>query len=152
MRTCKVCGKEKPLESFPISDRQMGYRRRDCHDCYKARHRAYYDSRGYEYRERIGRTYAARRENVVNHYGGKCTCCGIDDDRFLTIEHKDGDGAKMRPIHGKGRQFYAWLVANNFPDNFELLCFNCNTGKYRNGGICPHKEGSTTIPEGSRAK
>ena len=28
----------------------------------------------------------------------------------------------------------------------------CNVGKHRNGGICPHQEGSTTIAQASRAK
>lgn len=24
-------------------------------------------------------------------------------------------------------------------DRYQLLCFNCNCGRHRNGGVCPHK-------------
>ncbi len=33
-----------------------------------------------------------------------------------------------------------WLKANNFPPGFQTLCHNCNIGKHRNKGICPHKQ------------
>lgn len=144
MRTCKVCGKSKPLKQFPISDHQLGYRRRDCHDCYKARHRRYYEERGYEYRARVTRSYAVRRDEVLKAYGGRCTCCGESEPKFLTIEHTNGDGAKLRTVHGKGRQFFRWLKDRGFPKEFAILCFNCNVGSHLNGGTCPHKEGSTT--------
>lgn len=37
---------------------------------------------------------------------------------------------------------YKWLVANDFPPGFQVLCANCNMAKDRPGG-CPHqwKEG-----------
>ena len=25
------------------------------------------------------------------------------------------------------------------PDTIQILCFNCNCGRARNGGICPHE-------------
>jgi hypothetical protein len=30
-------------------------------------------------------------------------------------------------------------VKQGFPDGFQTLCFNCNVGKYKNGGVCPHQ-------------
>jgi hypothetical protein len=50
----------------------------------------------------------------------------------------------MRQIHGTGNSFYMWLIRRGFPVGFQVLCFNCNIGRSMNGGICPHKEGSTT--------
>lgn len=37
---------------------------------------------------------------------------------------------------------YRELVKTDFADadRFQVLCHNCNCGKYRNGGICPHQE------------
>jgi len=32
---------------------------------------------------------------------------------------------------------YKWLVANDFPPGFQVLCANCNMAKDRPGG-CPH--------------
>lgn len=146
MRTCKTCGETKPLKQFPLSDHQLGYRRHECHACYKARHNRYYQERGYEYRERISRTYGPLRAGVLAHYGGRCSCCNETEPKFLTIEHLNGDGAALRTVHGKGRRFYRWLIEHGYPKDFAVLCFNCNVGKHLNGGVCPHKQGSTTIP------
>jgi hypothetical protein len=79
---------------------------------------------------------------IIENYGGKCTCCGEANYFFLTIDHIDNKGAQHRREVGTqaGRQFYKWLKNNGFPkDNFQLLCFNCNSGKQLNGGICPHE-------------
>ena len=38
-----------------------------------------------------------------------------------------------------GTKFYRWLKRNNFPEGFQVLCFNCNCGKEINKGVCPHK-------------
>lgn len=91
-------------------------------------------------------------------YGGYiCACCGEREPKFLTLDHVNNDGAEHRRLIGSGsknvggKKTYAWLIANGFPLGFQVLCMNCNWGKARNGGVCPHKttEGSTTIPSGS---
>lgn len=146
MRKCKICGVEKPLQSFPISDRR-GYRRGECRECYKARHRRYYKEKVGEYKTRIKRSYEEWRLLVIDAYGGKCACCGEAERRFLSVDHVNGDGAKRRREDGKGRRLYRMLVAKQFPPEFQILCFNCNLGRFLNGGLCPHKEGSTIIPE-----
>ncbi len=78
---------------------------------------------------------------VLTHYGGnppKCACCGEVTIKFLTIDHINGGGRVHR---GKirGNRVYHWLIKNNFPEGFQVLCYNCNCGRARNGGICPHK-------------
>lgn len=81
------------------------------------------------------------REASVKHYGGKCTCCGEDGQYFLAIDHIDGDGNTHRKkINKYGSGFFKWLVDNDFPEGFQVLCHNCNMGKYLNGGVCPHQE------------
>lgn len=85
-------------------------------------------------------------------YGGyRCACCGETEPAFLTIDHMNNDGAKHRREvvglgRGGGKKIYTWLIANRFPTGYQILCMNCNWGKARNGGICPHRssEGSTT--------
>ena len=37
---------------------------------------------------------------------------------------------------------YSWLIRNNYPEGFQVLCYNCNLGKAHNNGICPHKKGN----------
>jgi hypothetical protein len=93
--------------------------------------------------EKSVRLNAALKLQVFEAYGGfKCACCGETEPLFLSIDHIDNNGSEMRRngIHGRsGTQFYQWLRKNGFPDGFQVLCMNCNVGKHRNGGVCPHQ-------------
>lgn len=80
------------------------------------------------------------RENVLRAYGGRnpsCKCCGESTFEFLALDHIDGNGNKDRKLHGTGTQLYSYLVKNNFPKIYQILCHNCNLAKgfY---GECPH--------------
>ena len=77
------------------------------------------------------------KEAVFNHYGKFCACCGEKEEKFLSIDHVYNDGASHRKTMGVN--VYEWLRNNNYPSNFQILCRNCNWGKYVNGGVCPHK-------------
>ena len=86
-----------------------------------------------------------RRKDLVQEtfaaYGGpKCSCCGEDNPLFLTIDHTDGGGNQHREEVGSGVIFYAWLKKHGFPKGYRVMCFNCNCGRARNGGICPHMD------------
>jgi hypothetical protein len=67
---------------------------------------------------------------------------------FLAIDHVDNDGADWRRRFGQGlrglRAIRRQIDTGEY--RFQVLCHNCNTGKKLNGGVCPHKTGSTTIP------
>jgi hypothetical protein len=79
-----------------------------------------------------------RKKAVMDHYGGKCVCCGEMAIEFLSIDHVNNDGAEHRKtVLGQGR-IYPWLVQQGFPSGFQVLCMNCNTAKgfY---GECPHE-------------
>ena len=43
----------------------------------------------------------------------------------LTIDHMDDDGAQKRKQEGHGYQFYLWLKKHNYPDGYQVLCWNC---------------------------
>ena len=78
-----------------------------------------------------------KRQEVFDHYGNKCECCGETEPMFLTVDHINGGGKK----HGKKvGNMYVWLASTGYPEGFRLLCMNCNFGRERNGGVCPHKE------------
>lgn len=92
------------------------------------------------------------RKTIFDHYGLACICCGESEPRFLTIDHKDNNGAEHRRHLAQeltaGRRphremggviIYRWLIKNGFPDGYETKCTNCNTGRHQNGGICPHQ-------------
>lgn len=87
-----------------------------------------------------------RKRLVMDHYGGKCACCGEDAIEFLTIDHINNDGAEHRKTvlshasrNGRSVRLYSWLVQEGFPSGFQVLCMNCNTAKgfY---GRCPCPE------------
>jgi hypothetical protein len=87
--------------------------------------------------------YKRLRLEVLTHYGGnppKCACCGESHIEFLSIDHIKGGGNKHRKSLSGNREIYRWLIKNNFPEGFQILCHNCNLSKgfY---GYCPHKEG-----------
>ena len=73
---------------------------------------------------------------VFEAYGNKCACCGETEPKFLEIDHVNNDGATD---HRRLERLLVWIKKNNFPSDYQILCSNCNHGRYRNGGICPHK-------------
>jgi len=85
----------------------------------------------------------ARKMAVLRHYSGgtvECICCGENNPMFLAIDHIDGKGNEHRKELGVvgGYSFYLWLIQNDFPTGYRVLCHNCNmaTGIL---GYCPHR-------------
>jgi hypothetical protein len=81
-------------------------------------------------------------DEVFQAYGGyRCKCCGETERLFLSIDHINNNGAQHRRELGiySGTQFHYWLRRNKFPPGFQVLCANCQIGKYKNKGICPHQ-------------
>lgn len=122
-KICSKCGKEKPLASYTKDVRAKGGRTGWCSVC----------------RSEAGKQqrYEARQK-VLDHYGRFCSCCGENNELFLTVEHTNGGGRQHRRKIGCSA-ISIWLVRNNFPSDFTILCYNCNCGKRVNNGICPHK-------------
>lgn len=81
----------------------------------------------------------SRRQQVLDHYGNKCACCGESRFEFLSMDHISGGGTADRRKSGlRGNAIIGWIIRNNYPDTFRILCHNCNQaiGFY---GICPHE-------------
>jgi hypothetical protein len=125
-RTCEDCG---------TLYTPSGVRQRYCDSC-RRDHRATARS----HRRRQAR--AADKHLVFAHYGTSCACCGTTED--LTIDHVNGDGrAHREEIGGAGHALYAWLVKNDFPTGFQVLCMLCNASKHKgdhcriHAPVCP---------------
>lgn len=74
-----------------------------------------------------------QRKQIIQHYGGKfpkCVKCGFDNIKCLEIDHINNDGAKQRKKVGGNEELFRWIVKNNFPKDYQLLCRNCNWLKY----------------------
>ena len=94
------------------------------------------------------------KRQVMDAYGGACSCCGETELVFLTIDHMNDDGAEHRRQLAAerggswgqaGAPTYRWLRDNGFPEGFQVMCANCNCGKQWNGGVCPHQEMAAAI-------
>lgn len=84
------------------------------------------------------RTKRRKKMQVYLHYGkGKieCACCGENEIGFLSLDHIHNNGNLHRK---KTRDVIGWAIRNDYPPILQVLCMNCNHGKYRNGGKCPH--------------
>jgi hypothetical protein len=68
------------------------------------------------------------KREVVEHYGGKCACCGITRIEFLCFDHINNDGSAHRRVIGR-YPMARWLKSHGFPDGFQVLCWNCNSAK-----------------------
>ncbi len=106
-----------------------------CKECYKKKSWSYEKQ---PHRKKIkAERYKLLRKSIIDGYGGKCDCCGEDTIEFLAIDNVNGGGQKERKtksIH----QIMVSIVKNDFPDEYRVLCHNCNSsiGFY---GYCPHE-------------
>ena len=141
MKTCRTCNVEKELIDFP---RNGKYYLKDCKLCYSEKRKAdmakWYETNKVKRLTQKREQYQEQRQSVFKHYGVVCACCGEKEPLFLTIDHINNDGY----LHRKGKDtshnnIYYWLIKNNYPVGFQTLCMNCNTGKHKNNGVCPHK-------------
>jgi len=83
-----------------------------------------------------------RRLRVLKHYGNGhivCKCCGETMIEFLALDHINGGGIKHRKLVGRGTAFYLWIIRNNYPKGYRILCHNCNQS-YGFYGYCPHNK------------
>lgn len=91
---------------------------------------------------------------VINYYSEgifRCACCGEDNIDFLSIDHIDGGGRKHLASIGGGKagasELHRWLIKNDYPPGYQVLCLNCNVARTRNGGTCPHKLPKLTVDQ-----
>lgn len=134
-KICSKCKKKKSVDEFYPHKGYRDKRSSWCKSCHSRYHKQEHIKKNKKlYRQKI-------KAEVINAYGNKCTCCSETILAFLTIDHIYGDGHEhRRKLNlGGGTDFYLWLRKNNYPEGFQVLCFNCNCGRQINGGVCPHQ-------------
>lgn len=126
---CPDCKCIYPIIFFWKSDRHKNKFDRRCIDCAKEYRETYVDK---EYDRNYTMIYNWKIKQIVFQvYSNgimKCRDCCEDDIDVLVIEHIYGKGRQHRKqlnVRG-GIPFYNWLIKNNFPEGYSLLCHNCN--------------------------
>lgn len=154
---CKVCKKQLDKE----------YRERHKDKIKVTKHQYYLDNK----EETMKRTSLYAKENKSKHntWGTKaknklksevfsvyscgdpkCKNCDESEIGVLTIDHVAGNGADHRNelfgsnVSGCGYKMYQWLKRNNYPEGFQVLCFNC---QYRKRMIEMKAEEQTHLKE-----
>ena len=145
MKTCSKCKIEKNISEFVKSKNALNGVGCYCKICHNEKSRDYKE-KNYE-KCKIASSKAKkdgrrkRRIDVLNHYGNICKCCGEKTQEFLAIDHINSNGNKHRREIGvnSATDFCAWIQRNNYPDDLQILCYNCNMAKSIYGK-CPHQE------------
>ena len=83
-----------------------------------------------KYREQSRRAKQKLRRTLFDTYGHECVRCGFDDKRALTLDHKLNNGAEERANLGE-RGVYRRAARNYLPDEYQILCMNCQFIKRR---------------------
>lgn len=138
IQNCKYCDKPLPIP--------RNIKRRYHTECYPKKYKDYKRMRRKnmtdEEKEKRNKhqreVNAEKRRLVLEGYGNQCECCGETQYEFLCIDHIHGNGKEHRKEIGGGSRIYHWLIINNFPEGFRVLCHNCNMsyGLYH---YCPHQ-------------
>jgi len=98
--------------------------------------------------ERLRKRYEEAKHEIYERYRSAdlaCRCCGEHILEFLTTDHINNDGGAHRRQFSKRKKSRGLVSLRNslremgWPPIIQLLCWNCNCGKARNDGICPHK-------------
>lgn len=117
MKVCLVCRMEKEEKKFEM---KPSGRRNICEQCRNLRKKL------------------SSWLGFLRHFNFICQCCGESDIRFLTVDHVQNDGYKDSPIT---TTVLRKAKEEGYPrDKYNLLCWNCNCGRAKNNGICPHND------------
>lgn len=139
MKTCKRCGKSKPgAEWYP---HPSGHLSSYCKPCTNDYHKEWKAKNPARDKAQVRAMKNRRKFLVMSHYSGgvpRCACCFEATFEFLTIDHIAGKKAVGHDRRISGIKLYTLLYNSNFPGGYQVLCMNCNWGKYNNGE-CPHK-------------
>lgn len=109
----------------------------------RKRSKLWYKDNRDEARARARNRLIKIRCEMIAAYGGECACCKESIPDFLTLDHTENNGAAHRREIGGSQSVLVHLRNLGWPlEGYRLLCYNCNCGRERNGGVCPHVDTS----------
>lgn len=155
---CATCKQDKSEEDFyktKIGPRFRCYSCKPCWNAYQCSRpkkksyglKHYLKKREYYIKKAQKRWQDLKFEvmyRLCNNSNPKCQCCPENILEFLTIDHVNNDGNKQRKLDKTANKICRWLKKNNYPEGFQVLCFNCNMAKGL-FGKCPHQREAISV-------
>jgi len=92
-----------------------------------------------KWQEQRVQVYSVYSKRLSNSDIPCCNCCGETIMEFLAVDHVKG--RKHLPENEKNlksKTLLPFLIKNNFPEDYQILCHNCNNAKAFYGK-CPHE-------------
>lgn len=130
-KACTRCGFGKSFDDFYPKPEAKDGRRSVCKACDNKITKSAYANRRQEINSQRREARLRDRLVVIDHYSDysrSCRCCGNSYLPHLSIDHINGRGAEHRKQIG--HKLVSWLIANDFPPGFQILCNNCNMAKH----------------------
>ena len=135
-RYCKKCDEDLPVSEFGNYGGVVRYRCIKCNR--KIQNEHHYKHRDIRNKRALEAYIIRSRKNkllALSVYSDtdtpRCVCCHETFETFLTLDHVNNDGAEDRKKRGSGSKLYNYLNKKNYPVGFQVLCFNCNFGRWR---------------------
>ena len=94
---------------------------------YNRNNKEFIDKRARKHRDYL-------RGLVLNHYGPCCCWCGEKDINSLQIDHILNNGRDQKRY---GENLSLYIIKNNYPNAYQILCADCNQLKRKNHGVLP---------------
>jgi hypothetical protein len=141
-KICSNCKIEKDHSEFKWNKTINQYEAY-CKKCKPIKQKERYNKNPERFRAAQKTLSDSIKKETFAFYGGHCICCGEKHIDFLAIDHKNGGGTAHRRSIGiafSGQRFYRWLKKNGYPNEYQVLCHNCNFSKHLNKGVCAHKQ------------
>lgn len=129
------------MEPTQFGEKELAILRREGKRRWKARSENFSEEQRRRSCESARKHRLSLKQKVIQLYGGRCRCCEIDEIHFLTVHHRQGDGAAHRAEIGSevSSMVYRNILKSDKQDNrYEVLCANCHLAINGNR-VCPHK-------------
>ncbi len=141
MKTCSKCKLEKDEEEFYRRSDRPKARHSHCKTCCSRKDLPLEVRKHHRITKRKS-NIKLRRDVLLYYTNGlmKCNCCGESNEAFLTLDHIEGGGRQHKLQMGSTQAIYRELRKNDYPEGYQILCYNCNCGRAHNQGVCPHEE------------
>lgn len=100
---------------------------RDRQKIYRSKPENMGKGKGYALKSKIN-VFEVYSKRISNSDIPCCAYCKLNSHHeFLTIDHIDGrKHLSDEEKNLKADKLYRWLIRNNFPKNYQILCFTCN--------------------------